>query len=72
VVAIFNNRKLSLRQHDRVLGTLDNVAVFAFRNPSVVNPLFKRAIGEPTGAIPMVGYGAGAFISYLIERESLR
>lgn len=38
---------------------------------SVVNPLFKGAIGEPTGAIPMVGYGAGAYISYLIERQAL-
>jgi hypothetical protein len=37
---------------------------------SVVNPLFKGAIGEPTGAIPMVGYGAGAVISYLIERQT--
>jgi GH15 family glucan-1,4-alpha-glucosidase len=39
---------------------------------SVVNPLFKGAIGEPTGAIPMVGYGAGAYISYLIVRQTLR
>jgi hypothetical protein len=37
-----------------------------------VNPLFKGAIGEPTGAIPMVGYGAGAYISYLIVRQTLR
>lgn len=38
---------------------------------SVVNPLFKGAIGEPTGSVPMVGYGAGAFISYFIARERL-
>lgn len=38
---------------------------------SVVNPLFTGAIGDPTGAIPMVGYGAGAYIDYLITREAL-
>ncbi len=38
---------------------------------SVVNPLFKGAIGEPTGAIPMVGYGAGAYISYVLTRQEL-
>jgi hypothetical protein len=30
--------------------------------------LFPGAIGDPTGAIPMVGYGPGAFILTLIER----
>ena len=31
-------------------------------------PLFHGAIGDPTGAIPMVGYGAGAFVLHLLER----
>lgn len=35
------------------------------------NYRFKGDIGDPTGAIPMVGYGAGAFIAYLLERETL-
>ena len=36
---------------------------------SVVNPLFKGDIGAPTGVIPIVGYGAGAYIYYLLERD---
>ncbi len=36
---------------------------------SVANPLFKGPIGAPTGAIPMVGYGAGAYISHVLARE---
>ncbi|MBI3506870.1 MAG: glycoside hydrolase family 15 [Proteobacteria bacterium] len=35
---------------------------------SVDNPLFPGAIGDPAGAIPMVGYGAGAFVSYVLQR----
>jgi hypothetical protein len=35
-------------------------------------PLFPGAIGDPTSARPMVGYGAGAYILHLIEREHLR
>ena len=31
--------------------------------------LFPGKIGDPTGAIPMVGYGAGAYILHLLERE---
>jgi GH15 family glucan-1,4-alpha-glucosidase len=31
--------------------------------------LFPGKIGDPTGAIPMVGYGAGAFILHLLERD---
>jgi GH15 family glucan-1,4-alpha-glucosidase len=31
--------------------------------------LFPGRIGDPTGAMPMVGYGAGAFILHLLERE---
>ncbi|HJP67756.1 MAG TPA: glycoside hydrolase family 15 protein, partial [Sphingomicrobium sp.] len=32
--------------------------------------LFPGRVGDPTGAIPMVGYGAGAFILTLLARES--
>ena len=31
--------------------------------------LFPGKIGDPTGAIPMVGYGAGAYLLHLLERE---
>jgi len=34
--------------------------------------LFSGKIGDPTGALPMVGYGAGAFILHVLEREQLR
>ena len=27
---------------------------------------------DPTGALPMVGYGAGAFVLHILEREQLR
>lgn len=33
--------------------------------------LFPGKIGDPTGAIPMVGYGAGAYLLHLLERERL-
>ena len=33
--------------------------------------LFPGKIGDPTGAIPMVGYGAGAFLLHVLERESV-
>jgi hypothetical protein len=33
--------------------------------------LFPGKIGDPTGAIPMVGYGAGEYILTLLEREHL-
>lgn len=32
--------------------------------------LFPGEVGDPTGAKPMVGYGAGAFVLHLLERES--
>ena len=32
--------------------------------------LFPGRIGDPTGALPMVGYGAGAFILHVIDRDS--
>ena len=31
--------------------------------------LFPGNIGDPTGALPMVGYGAGAYILHVLERE---
>ncbi|HEX3675911.1 MAG TPA: glycoside hydrolase family 15 protein [Sphingomicrobium sp.] len=31
--------------------------------------LFPGRIGDPTGALPMVGYGAGAYVLHLLERE---
>ena len=34
--------------------------------------LFPGKIGDPTGALPMVGYGAGEYIQYILEREALQ
>jgi hypothetical protein len=34
--------------------------------------LFPGKTGDPTGAMPMVGYGAGAFILHLLGRETTR
>jgi GH15 family glucan-1,4-alpha-glucosidase len=31
--------------------------------------LFPGKIGDPTGAMPMVGYGAGAYVLHLLERK---
>jgi GH15 family glucan-1,4-alpha-glucosidase len=33
--------------------------------------LFSGSVGDPTGALPMVGYGAGEFILELEAREQL-
>jgi Glycosyl hydrolases family 15 len=33
---------------------------------------FPGRIGDPTGALPMVGYGAGAYILHLLDRSSLK
>jgi GH15 family glucan-1,4-alpha-glucosidase len=33
--------------------------------------LFPGEIGDPTGALPMVGYGAGEYILHLLQREGL-
>ena len=33
--------------------------------------LFPGKIGDPTGALPMVGYGAGEYILHLLERAAL-
>jgi GH15 family glucan-1,4-alpha-glucosidase len=32
--------------------------------------LFPGKIGDPTGALPMVGYGAGEYILHLLDREA--
>jgi GH15 family glucan-1,4-alpha-glucosidase len=34
-------------------------------------PLFPGKIGDPTGALPMVGYGAGEYILHSLQREEL-
>jgi GH15 family glucan-1,4-alpha-glucosidase len=31
-------------------------------------PLFPGAIGDPTGALPIVGYGSGEYILHVLER----
>jgi GH15 family glucan-1,4-alpha-glucosidase len=36
---------------------------------SVPCKLFRGKIGDPTGALPMVGYGAGAFVLHIMERK---
>jgi hypothetical protein len=33
--------------------------------------LFPGRIGDPTGAMPMVGYGAGAYVLHLLDRERI-
>jgi GH15 family glucan-1,4-alpha-glucosidase len=33
--------------------------------------LFPGKIGDPTGALPMVGYGAGEYILHILQREEL-
>ena len=33
--------------------------------------LFPGEIGDPTSAMPMVGYGAGAFVLHVLEREGM-
>jgi GH15 family glucan-1,4-alpha-glucosidase len=33
--------------------------------------LFPGKIGDPTGALPMVGYGAGEYILHVLQREEL-
>jgi len=32
--------------------------------------LFPGAIGDPTGALPIVGYGSGEFILHVLERQA--
>lgn len=34
--------------------------------------LFPREVGDPAGALPMVGYGAGEYILHVLEREGLQ
>jgi hypothetical protein len=38
---------------------------------SVPCQLFPGKVGDPTGALPMAGYGAGAYILHVLEREHL-
>jgi len=33
--------------------------------------LFPGALGDPTGAIPMVGYGAGVYILEVLQQAGL-
>lgn len=33
--------------------------------------LFPGAIGDPTGALPIVGYGSGAYVLHVLQREEL-
>jgi GH15 family glucan-1,4-alpha-glucosidase len=33
--------------------------------------LFPGKVGDPTGALPIVGYGSGAYILHVLEREQL-
>ena len=34
--------------------------------------LFPGKIGDPTGAIPMVGYGPGVYVLHILDREAAR
>jgi GH15 family glucan-1,4-alpha-glucosidase len=34
--------------------------------------LFPGKVGDPTGALPIVGYGAGAYILHVLQREELK
>ena len=38
---------------------------------SVDCKLFHGSLGDPTGAGPMVGYGAGAYVLYVLARQSI-
>ena len=35
-------------------------------------PLFPGEVGDPTGAVPIVGYGSGAYILHVLDREGLK
>jgi len=70
---------LRMRQPDKAAALVNTIVSKAANDHfivpemyvSVVNPLFKGEVGDPTGAIPMVGYGAGAYIAYVLERQKL-
>jgi GH15 family glucan-1,4-alpha-glucosidase len=34
--------------------------------------LFPGGLGDPTGALPIVGYGSGAYILHILQREELK
>ncbi len=70
---------LSRNQPDRGAAIIETLVTKASRDHDFVpemyvsykNFRFTGEVGEPTGAVPMVGYGAGVYISYLLERERL-
>ena len=33
--------------------------------------LFPGRVGDPTGAIPIVSYGAGEYVLHLLQRQAL-
>ena len=35
-------------------------------------PLFPGEVGDPTGALPIVGYGSGAYVLHVLQREELK
>jgi hypothetical protein len=74
---------LSLVELDRRLGRkteadakLDRIVIKAAADHNIIPemyvavpcPLFPGKIGDPTGALPMVGYGAGAYVLHILER----
>jgi hypothetical protein len=69
---------LRLHMYDRAAALVRSVVEKAARDNyfipemyvSEVNYRFTGPVGAPTGAIPMVGYGAGVYIMYLLEREA--
>jgi GH15 family glucan-1,4-alpha-glucosidase len=77
---------LALAELDRRLGKtaeadamLDRIVTKAAADHNIIPEmyvavpceLFPGKIGDPTGAMPMVGYGAGAFVLHLLERERI-
>jgi hypothetical protein len=76
----------SLAELDRRLGNnrradamLDRIVAKAAADHNIIPEmyvavpckLFPGRIGDPTGAIPMVGYGAGAYVLHLLERDAI-
>jgi hypothetical protein len=74
---------LSLAELDRRLGRkteadamLDRIVTKAASDHNIIPEmyvavpcqLFPGKIGDPTGALPMVGYGAGAYVLHLLDR----
>lgn len=69
------NRRLGRKaQADAMLSRIVNKAaadhnIIPEMYVAVPCELFPGKIGDPTGALPMVGYGAGAYVLNLLERE---